>query len=174
MTVPSPSGSPPAGPPSWDHHGRGRWLSAFLVTLNIAVILLIYFLFWRFFWNKKSTPGDENNSNASSTTTSPSNSPRARRVDSHVVASLPVSVHEGTTDADKLECAVCLSEVKNGDRCRVLPRCSHKFHVECVDMWFQFHSTCPLCRAAVESKAPAPPGSDGDQVGIATTGDALV
>ncbi|KAI5004904.1 hypothetical protein ZWY2020_032147 [Hordeum vulgare] len=32
-----------------------------------------------------------------------------------------------------------------------LPRCGHRFHVECIDAWFRDNSTCPLCRADVEA-----------------------
>lgn len=52
---------------------------------------------------------------------------------------------------DGLECAVCLSDLVDGDKARVLPRCNHGFHVDCIDMWFQSHSTCPLCRNTVGS-----------------------
>lgn len=49
-----------------------------------------------------------------------------------------------------LECAVCLSEFEDQDRGRVLPKCNHAFHVECIDPWFGSHSNCPLCRAPVK------------------------
>ncbi|CAN8239484.1 unnamed protein product [Cochlearia groenlandica] len=48
-----------------------------------------------------------------------------------------------------VECAICLSELVNGDKTRLLPKCNHSFHVECIDMWFQSHSTCPICRNIV-------------------------
>ncbi|CAN6852424.1 unnamed protein product [Brassica oleracea] len=50
---------------------------------------------------------------------------------------------------DGLECAICLSDLVKGDKARLLPKCNHSFHVECIDMWFQSHSTCPICRNAV-------------------------
>nr|CAB3496001.1 unnamed protein product [Digitaria exilis] len=54
------------------------------------------------------------------------------------VAALPVFV---------VHCAVCLSEMKDGERGRLLPGCGHRFHVECIDRWFRANSTCPVCRA---------------------------
>ncbi|EOA14725.1 hypothetical protein CARUB_v10028015mg [Capsella rubella] len=45
-----------------------------------------------------------------------------------------------------LDCAVCLSEFKAEDELRLLPKCSHAFHVECIDTWILTNSTCPLCR----------------------------
>ncbi|CAM6039164.1 unnamed protein product [Sphagnum compactum] len=47
------------------------------------------------------------------------------------------------------ECAVCLSEFEAEDSLRLLPKCKHIFHLECIDVWFQSHSTCPLCRATI-------------------------
>ncbi|KAJ7533737.1 hypothetical protein O6H91_13G061800 [Diphasiastrum complanatum] len=32
---------------------------------------------------------------------------------------------------------------------RLLPKCNHRFHTGCIDMWFHTHSTCPLCRTCV-------------------------
>ncbi|XP_076913742.1 RING-H2 finger protein ATL13-like [Bidens hawaiensis] len=50
---------------------------------------------------------------------------------------------------DGLQCAVCLCEVKEGEKTRILPDCEHVFHMECIDMWFHSHSTCPICRNPV-------------------------
>lgn len=66
-----------------------------------------------------------------------------------VLRSLPVLVFNPTDFKDGLECAVCLSELEQGEKARMLPKCNHGFHVDCIDMWFQSHSTCPLCRDPV-------------------------
>lgn len=65
------------------------------------------------------------------------------------LSSLPVVFFRQDSCKDGLECAICLSELVKGDKARLLPKCSHSFHVECIDMWFQSHSTCPICRNAV-------------------------
>uniref|UniRef100_J3LY82 RING-type domain-containing protein n=1 Tax=Oryza brachyantha TaxID=4533 RepID=J3LY82_ORYBR len=52
--------------------------------------------------------------------------------------------------APPLECAVCIAEVADGEAARFLPGCGHGFHAECVDLWLGSHSTCPLCRVAVD------------------------
>ncbi|XP_066377181.1 RING-H2 finger protein ATL60-like [Miscanthus floridulus] len=77
-----------------------------------------------------------------------------RGLPASVLRSLPVTVYAGAgspggRDKDALECAVCLSEVADGEKVRTLPKCGHGFHVECIDMWFHSHDTCPLCRAPV-------------------------
>lgn len=49
------------------------------------------------------------------------------------------------------ECSVCLNVFEEGDRLRLLPKCSHAFHLPCIDMWLKSHSNCPLCRANIIS-----------------------
>lgn len=53
-------------------------------------------------------------------------------------------------EKDGLECAVCLGRFEPAEPLRILPKCRHGFHVECVDTWLDAHSTCPLCRVRVE------------------------
>ncbi|PIN05125.1 hypothetical protein CDL12_22336 [Handroanthus impetiginosus] len=47
------------------------------------------------------------------------------------------------------DCCVCLSEFEEDDRLRLLPKCSHAFHLPCIDTWLKSHSNCPLCRANI-------------------------
>lgn len=54
------------------------------------------------------------------------------------------------------ECAVCLSEFQEMESLRLLPKCSHAFHLPCIDTWLKSHSSCPLCRAGVSSPSPHP------------------
>ncbi|XP_020104741.1 RING-H2 finger protein ATL64-like [Ananas comosus] len=48
-------------------------------------------------------------------------------------------------------CAICLEDFAAGEELRVLPRCKHAFHKDCVDPWLlaRSKSTCPLCRDPV-------------------------
>lgn len=46
-----------------------------------------------------------------------------------------------------LECAVCLNEFEEDETLRLLPKCDHVFHAECIDSWLDAHTTCPVCRA---------------------------
>lgn len=43
-------------------------------------------------------------------------------------------------------CSVCLCEFRDGEDVRILPLCSHPFHVSCIDMWLYSHPDCPVCR----------------------------
>ncbi|KAL0917523.1 hypothetical protein M5K25_012589 [Dendrobium thyrsiflorum] len=66
-----------------------------------------------------------------------------------ILLSLPITIYRSNDSKEGLECAVCLSELSDGEKARLLPNCSHGFHLECIDMWFRTHSTCPLCRCPV-------------------------
>ncbi|KAH1038225.1 hypothetical protein J1N35_039968 [Gossypium stocksii] len=43
-------------------------------------------------------------------------------------------------------CAICLSEFAAEERLRILPKCNHGFHTQCIDTWLSSHSSCPTCR----------------------------
>ncbi|TVU02412.1 hypothetical protein EJB05_52093, partial [Eragrostis curvula] len=45
------------------------------------------------------------------------------------------------------ECAICLSELADGERVRVLQACGHGFHGACVEGWLAARASCPTCRA---------------------------
>ncbi|KAL8138739.1 hypothetical protein V2J09_004740 [Rumex salicifolius] len=47
------------------------------------------------------------------------------------------------------DCSVCLGEFEEGEALRLLPKCSHAFHVSCIDKWLKTHSSCPLCRSNI-------------------------
>lgn len=55
------------------------------------------------------------------------------------------------------DCSVCLSEFQEDESLRLLPKCSHAFHVMCIDTWFKSHSNCPLCRAHITFPNASPP-----------------
>ncbi|XP_057497069.1 RING-H2 finger protein ATL54-like [Actinidia eriantha] len=63
------------------------------------------------------------------------------------------------------ECSVCLSEFQEDETLRLLPKCSHAFHIPCIDTWLRSHTNCPMCRAGIVVAGSAPPedqSGDGD------------
>lgn len=96
-----------------------------------------------------------------------------RGLDPLALRSIPMVVYNPKDFKDGLECAVCLSEVSQGEKARILPKCNHGFHVDCIDMWFRSHSTCPLCRNPVlPSQIPSakPNNRDNNGVGLPNIG----
>ena len=49
-------------------------------------------------------------------------------------------------------CCICLEEYESHEKLRILPRCGHVFHTNCIMPWLTTRSpTCPLCNKAVMS-----------------------
>lgn len=169
----------------WAPHGPV--LTACVVGINVLMILLIFFFFWRYFSGKRGPSassgahdGDDDD-DASSSASLPVASPwawasRPRRsskdhgpqpVDD-VASALPVYVYSSSAGAGAgeggigkaPECAVCIVELRDGDSARLLPRCGHRFHADCVGAWLRLHATCPLCRASVVAPARAAAAAD--------------
>jgi hypothetical protein len=82
-------------------------------------------------------------------------------LDASILKSLPVLVFKHKDFKDGLECAVCLCDIVEGEKTRLLPKCNHGFHLDCIDMWFQSHSTCPLCRNLVSIES-----SNGEEINV--------
>ncbi|XP_050916856.1 RING-H2 finger protein ATL3 [Lathyrus oleraceus] len=129
----------------------GKVMVVIIVILFMFVVIFLFFhLFAKGFWWSHNSQADNN-----------SQSRRRRRhgqqgavlgeggLDPLILNSLPVSVFNSEKDGLDLECSVCLSELVEGEKVRVLPKCNHRFHIDCIDMWFQSHSTCPLCRTTL-------------------------
>ncbi|PKA49477.1 RING-H2 finger protein ATL43 [Apostasia shenzhenica] len=76
---------------------------------------------------------------------------RSSGVERSVVEALPI-FRFGSIRGEKqgLECPVCLGRFEPAELLRLLPKCRHAFHVDCVDAWLASHSTCPLCRSRVD------------------------
>ncbi|KAH6772288.1 hypothetical protein C2S52_004920 [Perilla frutescens var. hirtella] len=71
-------------------------------------------------------------------------------VDQSFIDALPVFNYKAIIGVkDPFDCAVCLSEFEVEDKLRLLPKCSHAFHMDCIDTWLLSHSTCPICRASL-------------------------
>lgn len=77
-------------------------------------------------------------------------------LDPDVVAALPVVKYRRAASgksASPQECAVCLSEFVRDERLKLLPSCSHAFHIDCIDTWLHHNVSCPLCRTVVTGGA---------------------
>lgn len=49
-------------------------------------------------------------------------------------------------DAENEVCAICQDQMAPGSNARSLRVCDHRFHVNCIDTWYQSHVSCPVCR----------------------------
>ncbi|KAI5336617.1 hypothetical protein L3X38_015885 [Prunus dulcis] len=88
-------------------------------------------------------------------------------LDPLVLKSLPVLVFPSEDFKDGLECAVCLSELVQGEKPGCFRNAAMAFHVDCIDMWFQSHSTCPICRNPVAPESSVDSGAAGSSSALA-------
>ncbi|PIN11683.1 hypothetical protein CDL12_15713 [Handroanthus impetiginosus] len=76
--------------------------------------------------------------------------PHLPGIDKRVLETLPLfrfSWLRGSREG--LECAVCLARFEDIEVLRLLPKCKHAFHIDCIGQWLEQHSTCPICRQTV-------------------------
>ncbi|XP_049349700.1 RING-H2 finger protein ATL11-like [Solanum verrucosum] len=76
---------------------------------------------------------------------------RSHGLDPVVITSFPMFYYSDVKDhkigKSALECAICLNEFEDVETLRLLPKCSHVFHPNCIDAWLFSHINCPVCRA---------------------------
>ncbi|KAL5552931.1 hypothetical protein UlMin_040332 [Ulmus minor] len=71
-------------------------------------------------------------------------------LDQAFIDALPVFLYKEIMGLkEPFDCAVCLCEFSEQDKLRLLPLCSHAFHMDCIDTWLLSNSTCPLCRGTL-------------------------
>ncbi|KAF3629637.1 putative iron-sulfur cluster assembly protein 1-like [Capsicum annuum] len=152
IAPPPPSPPPPAPNRSRDSPFRP---SIAIVIAILTTILSITFLLLLYAKHCKKGPFGTmaTASGISSGNTLHSSSFRKNSgIDRKVIESLPIfrfGSLRGQKAVEGLECAVCLNKFEPSEILRLLPKCKHAFHVECVDTWLDAHSTCPLCRYQV-------------------------
>ncbi|GJN31421.1 hypothetical protein PR202_gb19817 [Eleusine coracana subsp. coracana] len=164
--APPPAAIADADTPHWRWSLHGPAVKVAIAGNVVLVVLIFGFIVWRLFFAGRDddqeaaaaavSPQHGELTSSSGASTPRASSPRAARggLRKEDLLALPVFVvvEQGQgVSADerkkKMECAVCISELGDGDTGRLLPLCGHQFHAECVDRWFRSHVTCPLCRA---------------------------
>ncbi|KAF8035163.1 hypothetical protein BT93_C1254 [Corymbia citriodora subsp. variegata] len=142
--IPVPPPPPPPSPPPFKP-GVAVIVGVLTTMFSVTFLLLLYAKHCRRGCGGGGYP--RSNGASSSAAAARENS----GIDRSVIESLPV-FRFGSLRGQKegLECAVCLTRFDPAEVLRLLPKCKHAFHVECVDTWLDAHSTCPLCRYRVD------------------------
>jgi hypothetical protein len=50
-----------------------------------------------------------------------------------------------TNNSEHKECCICTDAFEKGSQLRML-QCFHRFHLKCIDQWFERSKQCPICR----------------------------
>ncbi|RDX80191.1 E3 ubiquitin-protein ligase ATL6, partial [Mucuna pruriens] len=126
-------------------------LNQFNPSLAIIIIILVAALFLMGFFSIYVRQCADTPSNGVGAVTAARSRRAARGLDPEVIQTFPileyseVKIHKIGKEA--LECAVCLCEFEDTETLRLIPKCDHVFHPECIDEWLASHTTCPVCRA---------------------------
>ncbi|KAL6585249.1 hypothetical protein OROMI_004538 [Orobanche minor] len=122
---------------------------AVVILLFVVVFIFCLHLYAKYFWylRRRENP---NTATATAASRHPESAIPSRGLEPCVLKTLPVVIFDPKEFKFGLECAVCLSEISQGEETRLLPKCNHGFHLDCIDMWFGSHSTCPLCRNPIK------------------------
>lgn len=127
-----------------------------VTVVLIGVLLFVIFagffslFFWRFLlnrlfsaWNLQRTPYGDLIHVASP--------PENTGLDPIIIRSFPEFLYSSATMKNHdVECAICLSEFSDEDSVRLITVCRHAFHSNCIDLWFELHKTCPVCRCELD------------------------
>lgn len=116
-----------------------------LVLLGLSLLLLIFIVFRNFWVRRQNTNPAEQQPRLSPPST---------------------IIHVTESEGDRRDCVICLGNMQeengqnsyysdDGAECccggnRVLPRCGHEFHENCIDSWLATRPVCPICRSRVD------------------------
>lgn len=120
-------------------------ISVILLLVGIVVLVLIHIcIVGRAFG--RANQGVNNNNNVAQRSNINLGSYKSR-MSSEELRMIPCFEYKGTSPVD---CAVCLENIKSGEKCRLLPGCSHSFHSQCIDSWLLKTPVCPICRTCAK------------------------
>ncbi|XP_022158249.1 E3 ubiquitin-protein ligase RING1-like [Momordica charantia] len=75
-------------------------------------------------------------------------SPPPQTVEEASATAVAIIEAEEIIDSDR-DCAICFEGFEEKQVCRVIEKCGHFFHKDCVDQWLTMERGCPLCRCFV-------------------------
>ncbi|KAL5714544.1 RING-type E3 ubiquitin transferase [Ranunculus cassubicifolius] len=146
LLSPPPTNSPPT-PYSYRQNATPLRPSIAVIVAVLTTMFSITFLLLLYAKHCKRDNGRNFNVNTHGLSAARKNS----GINRSVIESLPIFRFAALRGhKEGLECSVCLNRFEPNEVLRLLPKCKHAFHVECVDTWLDAHSTCPLCRYRVD------------------------
>ncbi|KAL2928586.1 RING-H2 finger protein ATL66 [Bienertia sinuspersici] len=142
-------------------HGQTLFYLFILFSIILLVTLLLLYARWYFRFRHIHHPHYPHSSHQT-----PHNHPQAcadtcQGLDPLAIKAMPIILHQQSSVGreDEMECCICLGAFEDGDKVKVLPKCDHRFHSECVDRWLSTQSSCPLCRLSFTVIKPMPSDS---------------
>ena len=57
--------------------------------------------------------------------------------------------NNNNNDTEIVNCSICQDIFNYNDIIRSIKSCKHKFHIDCIDKWFEKNKKCPICRVDI-------------------------
>lgn len=115
-----------------------------IIAVGIIVALLVFCGYTIFTRQSTDDDQDENSS------TRPIDPGRSRGLDSTLIETFPAFIYSEVKHLmigkGAMECAVCLNDFEDIETLKLLPKCDHVFHSECIGKWLSARTTSPVCR----------------------------
>ncbi|KAJ4777644.1 Ring-h2 finger protein atl1 [Rhynchospora pubera] len=89
-----------------------------------------------------------NSNNAQTTPVVPTFQMKSQGLKPSLIRAIPIAKFSKSSFSTIL-CTICLNEFRAEEKLRLLPNCSHAFHIDCIDTWLQSNTNCPLCRVCI-------------------------
>jgi hypothetical protein len=68
-----------------------------------------------------------------------------------IIHNKPINQSQDENNNEEEICSICRQELEDKSILRKLKTCSHKFHLNCIDQWFEKQVLCPICRVDVRA-----------------------
>ncbi|KAJ7525961.1 hypothetical protein O6H91_17G076100 [Diphasiastrum complanatum] len=168
-SIPIMSNPPPYNNPYEISYKFNGSMAIIVVVVVSAFLFMGFFLFYirnRWSFERRIITSFRQQEQATPGAAAGAGQPNPNGLDRTIVEKFPLMRYASSKAANvgrsgSLDCSVCLTEFQEEEKLRILPKCGHGFHADCIDMWLLSHSTCPLCRISLVPSAP-------DQIGTAS------
>ncbi|KAL8088685.1 E3 ubiquitin-protein ligase ATL6-like [Apium graveolens] len=168
ISIVNGQGSASPGTPT-DPYGYAKFSPSMAIIIAVLITALFFMGFFSIYvrrWSQSGTGG----SVRATLSMRARRAAAARGLDATAIDALPTLAYSEVKDLHigkgALECAVCLNEFEDDETLRLLPKCDHVFHLECIDMWLASHTTCPVCRADLAANETVEPVEVSDEIPV--------
>ncbi|KAI4315549.1 hypothetical protein L6164_028346 [Bauhinia variegata] len=128
---------------------------AFIFSIPILFSIILFLLFYLFYLKRRassqslSSPATVNNNHPPPPPTAYLSSPCRLDVTLQFLDKLSKILFDEELRARDSQCCVCLGEFELKQELLQIPHCRHLFHIDCIRLWLESNSTCPLCRYSI-------------------------
>jgi len=98
----------------------------------------------------KHESSDLNNASSDASVEATDESPEQPQPSTVAATTTPTTTERLFTTTMSTVCSICIEDFEEGEMIRLLPRCGHAFHTECILPWLtEKQGCCPTCKALV-------------------------